>query len=851
MKRVLYFSALLGVFLLIYKPQWKLKTASSDLPTSGAGIAMDAWTLERLYPSNRLPTHEFFTAFKERSQAATTRNKLPAWKALGPKNIAGRTLALAFHPSNPAIIYLGSASGGLWKTETMGLGATAWERVPTGFPLLGVGAIAINPDNPDQIFIGTGEVYNNTAAEPGIVNRLTRGSYGIGILKSEDGGQTWSKSLDWSYQTFTGIQQLVFHPNNSNIIYAATTEGLYQTLDSGDTWTNIHDVPMAVDIVIPPEEPTTIFVTHGSFFNDESGIFRSTDAGAQFELLTNGLPVGYTGKAMLALKPNASNEMYASVANAFGSIGLFRTRDSGDSWTLLTNEDVAKWQGWYSHDIAASPYRSDELVYVGIDSWHSNNSGRSFTLKGGWNGGPKGKVPIEGPDGPPDYVHSDIHRAYFHPLIDRLFLATDGGVFVSEDGGRTFGSRNGGLQTTQFYANFSNSTTDSLLAIGGMQDNWTAIYDGTEAWIRRVGGDGMTTAINPSNDRIMYTTTQYGRVYKSLDRGKNFEYLPTDWDFEIFNPPLEIASSAPKVLYTANEYIIRSSNGGNYWESQLNANRTEGNDILTITVSPHDEDHLLYGTVPSPDNQAKVFLSKDGGATSVVMLGLPNLMAKDFAFHPDDNQIMYAIFSGFGEAHFWKTLDGGETWVAPAVNLPDLPHHSILVDPLFPDHIYVGNDLGVYFSEDGGILWEPMMTDLPEAIYAINLSYSPANRKIRVATHGNGVYEAPMVFDEATFSVSTSDFLKENTFTLAPNPINNMVTIGLVLEKNVNITLALYDMKGKFLQLFYQKRHAGGKVSITRNLSSLPIGGYLLKLDLEDSTTNRKEVRTKKLIKIK
>ena len=386
-------------------------------------------------PIWKISAQNFYQAFESKQYNSTQRNNLPDWSAIGPKNIAGRTLALAFHPTNKDIVYLGSASGGLWKTMTGGKGASAWERVPTGFPILGVAAIAINPDNPKEIYIGTGEMYNSLETGPGVVYRTTRGTYGIGILKTEDGGKTWFKSLDWTYQNFTGIQDIAFHPNNKSIVFAATSEGLLKSEDSGNSWSTIHNLPMAVDIAINPKNTSIIYVTHGSLFHQSfSGVYRSLDGGHNFEILSGGLPSQYTGKTMIHLDPVNPDIIYASVADAFASIGLYKSQTRGDSWILLNDEDVAKWQGWYSHDIAIDPFNTEQMVYVGIDAWWSFKGGRVIVPKGTVEGWPSGKKIIAGKqEGPPGFVHSDIHRAYFHPFVENLvFLATDGGVFVSE-----------------------------------------------------------------------------------------------------------------------------------------------------------------------------------------------------------------------------------------------------------------------------------------------------------------------------------------------------------------------------------------------------------------------------------
>ena len=190
-----------GVFLLWFALAGlgcREKQNSYEETESGAAQAMEEWALLRSYPDGRIWQRNLSEAFEQRQLELVFRDENPDWEALGPKNFGGRTISLAFHPTDPNIIYVGAAGGGLWKTTTAGVGAQAWERVPLGHPVLGVSAIAINPDNPDEMYIGTGEVYNYTVASPGVSDRLTRGSYGIGILKTSDGGQSWQKSLDWS-----------------------------------------------------------------------------------------------------------------------------------------------------------------------------------------------------------------------------------------------------------------------------------------------------------------------------------------------------------------------------------------------------------------------------------------------------------------------------------------------------------------------------------------------------------------------------------------------------------------------------------------------------------------------------
>ncbi len=485
---------------------------------SEAGASFLYWGMARTFPDGQFHTEKYTEALAQMRLAAQLReDRNPSWEALGPKNIGGRTLCMAINPLDTNVLWLGSASGGIWKSTTAGRGANAWQRVETGFPVLGVSSIALDPSNPNIVYAGTGEVYNVENSAPNVAIRVTRGTYGIGILKSTDGGATWTKSLDWGYGQLRGVQDIKINPLRPATVFAATSEGLLRSWDAGATWQLVHNRRMAVDIEINPVDTTRIYVTHGSLDDqDASGVFRSINGGASFTLLSNGLPTTYSGKTLLTLCPTQPNILYASVGDAFAQQGLFKTTNGGNSWTLASTEDVCTYQGWYSHDVAVHPTDPNTFIWVGIDAWKSEDSGATVDHKTYWYNWTFGNVPAGGPEGPPDYVHADIHRAYYVPGdANKVYVVSDGGLFVSYDGGETWAGRNGGYQTQQFYANLGTSSTNPDLAIGGMQDNSTAVYEGDPSWRRVLGGDGECAGINPENDQIMYGSYQYLSLLKS------------------------------------------------------------------------------------------------------------------------------------------------------------------------------------------------------------------------------------------------------------------------------------------------------------------------------------------------
>ena len=300
------------------------------------------------------------------------------------------------------------------------------------------------------------------------------------------------------------------------MVYAATTEGLYRTVDSGGNWELLLDLPMASHLAINPDNPDIVFLTVGSYQNEVSGIYRATD-GENFTAIPDA-PSGYTGKARIKIYDGDSNIMYLSAADSNGTnnYGLYKSTDGGTNWNKVNSQNVPTYQGWYAHDVAIDPTDDDLAIWVGVDLYKTTNSGGSLSQKSYWYNWDFGQTPVGGSEGPGDYVHADIHAVYWHPTIaNTVYLACDGGIFVSTDNGENWEGRNGSYQTQQFYANFSSSNTLEDRAIGGMQDNATAIYLGEDSWSRVIGGDGGGAAYHPTNPLIMYGTSQYLGLRKS------------------------------------------------------------------------------------------------------------------------------------------------------------------------------------------------------------------------------------------------------------------------------------------------------------------------------------------------
>jgi photosystem II stability/assembly factor-like uncharacterized protein len=812
--------------------------------TSGALAALDHWSRSRAYPGRVIPDVGYaaeFEAARTRFAGGAADQRGSSWEAIGPHNIGGRTLAVVRNPENPQTLWAGAASGGLWRSFTAGVGPDAWDVVDTGFPVLGVSSIAIPPNDSNTIYIGTGEVYGYQNALGGLAVRLTRGSYGIGILKSTDGGDTWTHSLNWSLNQKRGVASLAMDPQNSSILYAGTTEGTYKTTDAGATWNLVHGILMSMQVVIDPVTPSRVYVACGDLGSPGTGLYRTTDGGVIWAQLTGGLPATWTGKANLAIYKNAPNVVYASLAQAESGIGLYRSTNFGTNWISLSSTNYAGVQGWYSHWVHVNPTDSSQVVVAGVDIWRSTQGGRNLVRMSDWSAWFFGNVPPGGPEGPPNYAHADHHAVIHDPQRpDTLFFACDGGVFRSFDHAGTFAGLNGGYQTTQFYNGFSSALTSLTLAIGGMQDNATAIYEGNLGWRRVIGGDGCMTAMHPLNLQIMYGATQNLGIRRSTDGGNNFN-LVTNGISQVgqvaFVAPYVLSPIVPTVLYAGRSRIFRTTNGGTNW-SAVNSNlELDSNPAISMAISNQSENVLYVGTAPVL-TRSHVYVTTNGGTSFTNITGsLPDRYPVDLAVDPLDDQIAYVVLSGFGSGHLFRTSDRGANWTDITGDLPDVPSSAVVVDPDNPNILYFGNDIGVYVSTNTGATWEAFQTGMPGAAILMDLSVVRGNRHLRAVTHGAGNFERAMLEPSAAVAdggAGAPSAAGLRMLTAAPNPFRDATSLRFALAGARPVTIKLYDVTGRAVAtLLAGEPRAAGEHAVRVDARSLGLatGVYVARIE--------------------
>jgi len=721
----------LGLILNIKEQIPNKNNEKNETTRSGALEALEFWTQARAYPDKDIPPDKYYKAYQI---SKTKMREIPRsicggsiWDPIGPLNLQGRSISVALNPLNPNTVYVGTASGGLWRSYTGGLGGD-WEQVKLGYPALGISAIVIDPTDTNVIYIGTGEVYRYHNSVGGLVIRTTRGSYGIGILKTTNGGQTWTKSLDWSYNQQSGIQTIKMNPLNPHTLWAATTEGLYKTVNSGSTWELIVAAPMAIDIALHLTDTNYIMCSFGNFTN--STTLRSTDGGSNWSV--SPIP-SYTGKTHLAVYAAHPNVVYASAADSTTGVGgLYRSTDFGASWVKLNNNSIFGVQGWYSHYVAVHPIDSSIIVHNSVYLTKSTNGGQSFTYV---NTG-----------------YADNHAYAIHPSNPNIIYAVnDDGVYMSTDFGSSYTNIGFGMQSGQMYNGLSCSTTDSLLSLVQSQDHIPGYrYLGSSVWDHNSAVDEVGwTAIDPQNDNIMYAADRFGSsIYKSTNRGASFFYLGS-FTSGAWNSPFVVSPSNTNILYFGTYDIYKSTNAGGIW-SNIKSSIDGGNPALSMAISSTDPNIVFVGTAPI-NHHAHIYKTTNGGSNWIDVTGtLPDRYPMNIEIDPQNSNIVYIAFGGFGTGHLFKTTDAGTTWSDMTGILPDVPTTAVIVDPLNSNIVYAGNDIGVYVSTDAGNSWSSFSTGLPDAVIVADLAISPSNRTIRVATHGNGVWERKMLYELPT-----------------------------------------------------------------------------------------------------
>lgn len=404
-------------------------------------------------------------------------------------------------------------------------------------------------------------------------------------------------------------------------------------------------------------------------------------------------------------------------------------------------------------------------------------------------------------------------------------------MFKTTDGGNSFQSLIGGYQTTQFYNGFANSATDPDRAIGGLQDNFTAVYDGGNPWRRVIGGDGSWAAINATNDETMYGSYQGLNIQRSFDGFGNWNGVapPGGSNPTAFIAPFVLSPSDPGVMYAGRNYVYRSTSQGSSWSTTNGNSPLNGNNVvLVMDMSTTDPDKCYAATAPtSPPMQA--FLTTNGGGFwGNITNSLPDRYPGDITVDPNDDDIVYITMMGFGTPHVFKSTTSGALWTDISGNLPDVPTSAVMVDPDHPDVVYVGTDLGVYVTADGGAFWQPFMRDMQTSMVN-DLKIAPG-RVLRAATHGSGVFERPL-YDPDMVDVAGGVGAPGPAVALRvhPTPLRGRGTVTFQVDTPGEARVSLFDLNGREVAVLANRAFAVGSHDLPVDVRELASGVFYVR----------------------
>jgi len=703
------------------------KSPPREKREEGEATGRDAHERQVLRDSAVAPATGRLTAFFETRHLPVWRNRAgtaPVWMEIGPSVLkngwggmdnAGRLCAVAVDPRDPRILWVGSASGGIWRSGDEG---KTWKPVSDQEASLSIGALAIDPFDHDVVYAGTGEPHNSLDS-----------FHGAGFLRSTNGGKSWNLL---SSDVYLGAQfsRIVPHPKRRGYLYAATTRGVLRSLDSGATWVQLLK-GKATDLLIDPGNPNSLIAsigdTNGSPLN---GIFKSTDAGQTWRRLTSELPRNPRALARMQMANCAAypNVAYVAFYGTIGRLlGMFKTTDFGDNWVRLPNApDYAGGQSWYDNYVAVSPSNPNVVFVGGTSTYRSLDGGQTWEDNTrSYAGGP---------------VHPDHHYMGFSSHDpSTLYLCTDGGLFRSRNLGGSWESVNEGLSTIQFQS-VDVHPWDENIAFGGTQDNGTNKFTGGLAWENTFLGDGGTTRVNWKDPNVVYTEYVGLTICKSVDGGRTWAWNTTNGidprEGKLFYAPFNLDPSDPDTLVAGAEKVYRSTDAARNWSA---ISPKLGYRVSAVTVAPNLRSVIYAGTV---DGRSWV-TPNTGKDWYEISKGLPRASVTDICVDPRNARTVYVGLNGWSPERIWKSTDAGGTWRSIMDDLPPMPVHAIAVDPRHPDRVFIATSIGVFVSDQGGGRWQRLGNGLPN-VPVYSLVANARTGWITAGTHGRGAWRIPL-----------------------------------------------------------------------------------------------------------
>lgn len=713
-----------------------------------------------------------------------------SYRNLGPFRVGGwvSDIAVPEMPSKAHLytFYIAARNGGVWKTTNNG---TTFTNIFEGKDVASIGSLAVAPSNGEVVWIGSGDA------------SCTRSAYwGNGVYKSLDGGGKWQ---NMGLADSQHIARIVIHPTDPDVVYVAAMghlfstngeRGVFKTTNGGATWNNVlylNDRTGVIDLVIDRTKPNTLYAATYECIRrpwrledggPASGIYKTTDAGANWKKLTGGLPEGAIGRIGLDLFQKKPEILYAVIDNRNKAPGssagtqpagaraveslvggeVYRTDDGGSAWRKMNSarDDVGRKTGYAFNQIRVDPNNPDRIFITGGSIASSEDGGKT------WAG-------LAPPQGNRVFrrAFGDFRTFWIDPQnSDRMMAGSDGGVFVSYDGGKTC-DHFANLPLGEVYA-VTVDMEEPYNVYAGLQDHesWKGPSNGWSGsigiadWVTVGIGDGMYNQVDPVDSRWVYNTQEFGR-HARLDQKLRVRTAiaptrPAGQQMLRFNwvAPLRLSPQDPKTLYAGAQVLFRSRDRGDHWEEispDLTTNDPSkisppGAAIQHCTITTISESPLTAGVIWVGTDDGKVQVTKNAGISwTDVTVGIAKAggpedawVTRVFASH-SNGAIAYVSKSRHRQDDFrpflYKTTDYGATWSSIASNLPNRPINVVFEDYKNSDLLFVGNDAGVYATIDGGARWFALRGNMP-TVPVQDLIIHPRESDLVVGTYGRGIW---------------------------------------------------------------------------------------------------------------
>jgi photosystem II stability/assembly factor-like uncharacterized protein len=796
-----------------------------------------------------------------------------AWTELGPGNIGGRTRALLIDPASNQNMYAAGVAGGVWKTTN---GGGTWAPLDDLMDNLAVCTLAFAGQggaslDTSIIYAGTGEGFFNGDSVRG-----------AGIFKSTDSGVTWSQLSATNISDFNYVTKIVASPNAVGTLYASTWSGVWKTTDAGANWTlmlandgvggtgDTGGFDVLLDIEIRTDVSPDVLIADAR----SDGIFRTTDAGSTWsQVFTH----ASKRRADLAIAPSNQAVMYALVASSSSNLlNVYRSVDGGATWTArvagVFNSGVLDWllltnplyptnhQGWYDNIIAVAPHNSSIVFAGGIDLFRSDDGGANWGQISYW-----WKTP-----GTSQYAHADQHMIAFDPGWNGtsnqiMTVGNDGGMQQTANALATrdmvgnqstslvsWAGLNSNYGVTQFYHGRPlASGTDGYF--GGAQDNGTLAGSdaaGLNGWVEVNGGDGGYVSYSQTNPNVFFAEYQRLAIRRSTTGiNGSYSYITNgivDSGFS-FIVPFRHDPSDDDVLWTGGDRAWRSTNATSQAVASnvnwVQASTVVGSSASAFAIDPNDSDNVWmasFGTLRQTNNgttanSATVWTDRTPSGTSSYRKSWIEVDANDTT--GNTVYVTHSTYTGGGK-HVYKTTNRGTNWTDISGNLPDIPVHCVVVQPYFSNNIFVGTELGVFASQDGGSTWASMNTNGFANTVVEAIEFQTAT-KLYAFTHGRGVFRATVVRDD--FIVTGAPFSSSGVVGGPFTPQNAMYNLLNTGASSINWT-ATKTKSWVTLPSSGGALSSGANTDVTVTINSganaLAIGQHVDTVTFTDTTNN-------------